>query len=283
MVSRISQVFISAALLALTVSILFPFLYLLAVSLTNETQLTNMALSKLSLESYRILLASNDQLLRAFGMSVIRTALGTLLNMACSVLLAYSLSKPAMPGRKGLTIYMIATMVFSGGLIPVYMIVTSLGLNNTIWSMVLPTLVSAYNVILLRNFFMDVPAALEESAKIDGASDWLVLGRIILPLSKPVLATITLFYAVYHWNEWFQIMLYVGNPKLWTIQVFLRNLIMESTQMDNMMQVGSELMSVSPESIKMATILVVTIPVAAVYPFVQKYFVSGIQLGAVKE
>lgn len=283
MVSKLSQLLIGTALLALTISIVFPFLYLLAVSLTNETQLANMSLTKLSLQSYRIILASNDQLLRAFGMSVIRTALGTLLNMACSVLLAYALSKPAMPGRKSLTIYMIATMVFSGGLIPVYMVVTSLGLNNTIWAMVLPTLVSAYNVILLRNFFMDVPAALEESAKIDGASDWLILGRIILPLSKPVLATITLFYAVYHWNEWFQIMLYVGDPRMWTIQVFLRNLIMESTQMDNMMQVGSELMSVSPESIKMATILVVTIPVAAVYPFVQKYFVSGIQLGAVKE
>jgi putative aldouronate transport system permease protein len=224
MVSKFSQFLIYYSLLLFSLSIIMPLVYMIAVSLTNETTLASMSFRQLSFDAYKVILTSDNRVLNAFQMSIIRTVLGTALNMLFSTMLAYSLSKRGMPGRKAMMLYIVVTMVFSGGLIPAYITVTSLSLNNTIWALIVPTLISAYNVILLRNFFMELPDGLEESAKIDGASDLLVLVRIVLPLSKPVLATISLFYAVYHWNEWFNVVLYVRDANMWPLQVFLRKI-----------------------------------------------------------
>jgi putative aldouronate transport system permease protein len=149
--------------------------------------------------------------------------------------------------------------------------------------MIIPSLINAFYVILLRNFFMELPDSIEESAKMDGATDFTILLRIILPMSKPVIATISLFYAVYHWNEWFSVLLYIRRSDLWPLQVLLRNLIMEANSMESMMGIGAgDLVTVSPEAIKMATLVVATVPVALIYPFVQKYFIKGIIVGSVK-
>jgi len=281
MVSKSGIAFIYVSLTLFALSVIGPFVYMIAVSLTNETLVADMSMRHLSVEAYKVILTSDNRLWNAFQMSVLRTVLGTAMNMLFSVLLAYSLSKKMMPGRKAMMMYIVATMIFSGGLIPSYLTVTSLSLNNTIWALIVPTLISAYNVILMRNFFMELPEALEESAQIDGASHILVLVRIILPLSKPVLATIALFYAVYHWNEWFNVLLYIRNANRWPMQVFLRNLVMESTTLAEMKDTA--LTSVSSEAIKMATLLMTVLPIALVYPFVQKYFIRGIMLGSVKE
>jgi len=268
----------------LCLSILFPFLYLIVVSVTNETNMADWDRASLSLSAYSVIFSSGSLMVQSFLVSVLRTTVGVLLNMTFSVLLAYSLSKRGMPGRKGMMIFIFITMVFSGGLIPSYIVVTSLGMYNTFWAMIVPGLISAYNVILLRNFFMELPDSVEESAKMDGASEYRILWRIVLPLSTPVLATVSLFYAVGHWNEWFSVLLYINDNQLWPLQVYVRNLVVASTNVDAMLNLGDQsLLSVSPEAIKMAALMVATVPILMVYPFLQRFFVQGIMLGAVKE
>jgi putative aldouronate transport system permease protein len=282
MVATFSKLAIHVVLSLLVASIAAPFLYLLAVSLTNETIVYNMSLSKVSFGAYEFIFSSSDKIVASFRMSVMRTALGTVCNMLVSIPLAYSLSKKHLPGRKAMMVYIVVTMVFHGGLIPTYITVTSLGLINSIWAMILPSLVSAYNVILLRNFFMAIPPSLEESARIDGASDYAVLLKVVLPLSTPVLATISLFYAVYHWNEWFNVLLYIRQSDMWTMQVLLRNIVMEASAVNELMSMDTA-GKMTPESIKVATLIVTILPIVLLYPFVQRYFIQGVMLGAVKE
>ncbi|MBO9608225.1 MAG: carbohydrate ABC transporter permease [Paenibacillaceae bacterium] len=282
MVGRLSQGLIYALLLLFSLSVLFPFAYLIAVSLTSETVLSHMSWGKVTLGTYRLIFA-NNRFFDSFAISVGRTAVGVALNILFSVLLAYGVSKREMPGRKAIMLAIIFTMVFSGGIIPTYIVVTSLGLSNQFLAMIIPSLINAFYVILLRNFFMELPPSVEESGKMDGATDTTIFFRIILPMSKPVIATISLFYAVYHWNEWFSVLLYIRQSDLWPLQVLLRNLIMEANNMETMMGIGAgDLVAISPESIKMATLIVATFPVAVLYPFVQKYFIKGIIVGSVK-
>jgi putative aldouronate transport system permease protein len=282
MVASLNKLAIHVVLALLVASIALPFLYLLAVSLTNETIVRNMSLSKVSFGAYEFLFRSSDKIVASFRMSVLRTVLGTVCNMLVSIPLAYSLSKKHLPGRKAMMVYIVITMVFHGGLIPTYITVTSLGLVNSIWAMILPALVSAYNVILLRNFFMAIPPSLEESARIDGASDYAVLRKVVLPLSTPVLATISLFYAVYHWNEWFNVLLYIRKSDMWTMQVLLRNIVMEASAVNELISMDTA-GRMTPESIKVSTLLVTIFPIVLLYPFVQRYFIQGVMLGAVKE
>lgn len=282
MVSRLSRGLIHGSLALFSLSIIAPYVYLILVSLTNETILSKITWDKFTLDTYKILF-SNSRYMDSLIVSLLRTAAGVIANMLFSVLLAYAVSKKLLPGRKGIMIFIIITMVFTGGLIPSYITVTSLGLANHFLAMILPSLVNAFYLILLRNFFMEIPDSLEESAKIDGATDYGILYRIILPVSKPVIATIALFYAVYHWNEWFLVLVYVRDSSLWPLQVLLRNLIIEFSGLDTMLQMDTATMSkLTPQSIKMASIIVATAPIVMVYPFVQKYFVQGIMLGSVK-
>jgi len=199
------------------------------------------------------------------------------------VLTAYPLSKKHFPHRGFWTGFIVFTMFFSGGLIPTYMVVKGLGLLNTVWALILPGLVPAYNMIIVRNYFMSISPSLEESAKLDGANDFTILLRIILPVSMPIIATVTLWTIVGHWNSWFDSMIYSQNARKQVLQVVLRRIVLEgSNEVVNMNAGMDDMSSVSPDNIKAATIMVATFPILMVYPFIQKYFVKGIMVGSLK-
>jgi putative aldouronate transport system permease protein len=175
-------------------------------------------------------------------------------------------------------------MIFSGGMIPSYLLIRSLGLINTIWALILPLLVSAFNIIVVKNFFQSIPESLVEAARIDGASEWRILFRILIPLSKPVLATVALWTAVAHWNSWFDAMIYITGDNRQVLQTFLQRIVIEnSTQLIEKGVVNPNLSQFTPETIKAATVVVTILPIVLVYPFLQKYFVKGIMLGGIKE
>lgn len=207
------------------------------------------------------------------------TVVGTALSVFTTSLLAYPLSRKYLPGKKFFNIFIVITMLFSGGIIPTYLVVRGMGLLDSLWSLILPTMIVGFNVIIVRNFFSNIPDSLEESAKIDGASDFTIFLKIILPLSKPVLATITLWVAVRIWNEYFHGLIYLGDRNKYTLQLVLRDIVTTSDPQDIMD--ADDLVAI-PETLKAASIMVVTIPILVVYPFVQKYFVQGVMVGSVK-
>jgi putative aldouronate transport system permease protein len=220
---------------------------------------------------------------RSFIISVQRTVFGTTLNMVLTILCAYPLSKTARE-FKGRDIFMwlfLFAMLFSGGLIPWFLVIRSLGMLNTLWALILPGAVPLWNVILMMNFFRDIPIELEEAAVIDGASHWRILYSVHLPLSLPALATLTLFAAVGHWNAWFDGMILMTQNIKYPMQTFLRTIIVEP----NIQELGidaRDLYELSDRSIRAATIFVSTVPILIVYPFLQRYFIAGIRLGAIK-
>ena len=237
----------------------------------------------LDLSGYRFVLFSGTSIGTAYKITILRTAAGTLFNVAVTALLAYPLSRKYYPGRKALTKIVVFTMWFSGGMIPTFLLIKTLKLTNNFWVYILPGLVNPFNLIILRNFFMQLPPSLEESAKLDGANDFVVFTRIVLPLSKASIATIALFYAVTHWNSWYDSMLYVGDKSLWSLQYVLKQII-SSASVTNMATASTVLENIPPaETVKMATIVVSTIPILCVYPFLQKYFVKGVLVGSIKE
>jgi putative aldouronate transport system permease protein len=213
--------------------------------------------------------------------SITRTVLGTFISMFILICAGYALSKE-FRGRNALMWFFIFTMLFSGGLIPSYILITALGLKDTIWALVLPGAFGAYNLILLVNFFKTIPKALEEAAFIDGASFFVILTKIYLPLSLPGIATVSLFIMVGHWNSWFDGILYMSDASKYPLASFLQTVVVQSN-MQNMAMSQSEVAAMSEQSIKAAQIFVSTLPIILVYPFLQRYFVKGIVLGAVKE
>jgi putative aldouronate transport system permease protein len=220
---------------------------------------------------------------RAGLISVQRTVIGTVLNLLLTVITAYPLSKPAakFKGRTAFMWYFVFAMLFSGGLIPWFLVIRRLGLLNKIWALILPGAVPIWNVILMMNFFRDVPVELEEAATIDGANHWRILWHVYLPISLPALATMTLFSAVGHWNSWFDGMILMTKNTLYPLQTFLRTVVVEMDLTILSMNI-EDLQVLSDRSAKAATIFVSTIPILIVYPFVQRYFITGIRLGAVK-
>jgi putative aldouronate transport system permease protein len=214
--------------------------------------------------------------------SVIITSVGTVIAMALTITMAYPLSKKRLIGRNFIQSMVVFTLLFNAGLIPTYMVVRGLGMIDTYWSLWLPGAVSAFNLVLLRNFFQQIPAELEDSAVIDGANELVSLVRIVMPLSLPAIATFTLFYAVMHWNGYFTAVMYINSPEKWPVQVWLRQIIVLS-QGNFAEGVDPELYSDVPgETVKLAVIVVATLPILLVYPFLQKYFVKGVMLGSVK-
>jgi putative aldouronate transport system permease protein len=195
-------------------------------------------------------------------------------------LAAYALSKKSLPYGRSLMLLFVITMFFSGGLIPTYLVVKEVGLLNSLWALILPGALAPFNLILVRNFFQGIPETLEESARMDGASNWRILYSIYLPLSKPALATISMFYAVGYWNSFFQAMMYITERRWIPLQMFLLQLVTDDRTADTVIQ--DVFREVTPETIRAAAILCVVIPILCVYPFIQKYFVKGIMLGAVK-
>lgn len=232
---------------------------------------------------YKVLLSRGSTIYRAYGITIFRSIFGTALSLLATVMLAYGLSKKNLPFRKSLTMFVFFPMIFSGGMIPTYLLVRNIGVYNTIWAMILPCAINVWNTLLMRNFFSQIPDSLEESAKVDGATTVCTLFKIILPLSLPSIATVGLFYAVAHWNSWFDAAMYINKNELFPLQLILRNIIMAMSSGDINNNALNSLTDTPPtESMKCAAIVVTTLPIMCVYPFIQKYFVKGVMVGSVK-
>lgn len=219
---------------------------------------------------------------RAFLISVGVTLVGTLLSIAITALTAYPLSKRHLPGIAPIMVLFIFTMLFSGGLIPNYLLMRQLHLINNLWVLILPGMLSVFNMLVVKSYYESLPEALEESARIDGARTFTILFRIILPLCMPVLATIALFYAVGYWNDYFGPMIYINDSSLRTLQLYLQDIVMEANTSNAVNKSVDDLMNMSPEGIRAATVVASTVPILVVYPFLQKYFIKGVLIGSVK-
>ncbi|PWU66634.1 carbohydrate ABC transporter permease [Gracilibacillus dipsosauri] len=280
-------------LIVVIIVTLYPFLNVLAISLNDSTDTIRGGIylwpREFTFNNYMEIM-KYDNLVTGFFNSVLRTVIGTVLGVFIQAMVAFTLSRTDFQGRRFVSTAIVLTMYFSGGLIPGYMLIRDLGLINSFWVYILPGLVSAFNIIIIRSFMDSLPFSLQESAKMDGASDFTIFYRIILPLCKPVLATIALFVAVGQWNQWFDTYLYNSmNENLTTLQYelmkILENTTMGGSQDANLMRPneGEQANMVSPQSIKMAITMVTVIPIILVYPFVQRYFIQGMTLGAVKQ
>lgn len=271
----------------MTLCCLLPLLNTLAISFSNNSAVNANQVGILpvgfTLSSYKKLLEDN-QFWRSAWISVLRVVLGTGLNMLMMILLAYPLSrsKNRFASRDIYMKLIIFAMLFNGGLIPGYIIVSKLHLLNTIWALVLPGAVPVFNVILLMNFMKGLPEALEEAAVIDGASEWTILTRVVLPISKPGLATVALFCIVNHWNDYFQGLIYMRTPSKYPLQTYIQQLTIDVSQITDTQQL-IYLMTISTRTLNAAKIVVATVPLLVIYPFLQRYFVTGIVIGAVKE
>lgn len=260
-------------------------------SIVNQSLMTNEDIMKygytlipksFSLESYHYLLVKNTAMTRAFFVSVGVTVAGTACNIIVTSMYAYGLSKKDLPFRKFFTMCLFITMIFSGGLIPKYLLVTSLGLKNNYLALILPILMIAWNTLILRNFFQAIPDGLFEAARIDGANEATIFFRIALPLSKSAIATVALFYAVKHWNSWFDASIFLSDLSKWPMQLLLKE-IMNSLQIAASSGAIDSIASTLPsESVKAAAIVITALPIIMVYPFIQKYFVRGVMVGSVK-
>lgn len=282
----ISDLIILILLSIFGISILYPFYNAILVSIVPNTvylryQGLMLIPPAIVWDAYEFTFKSS-LIWTGYKNSIIVTLVGTAYNMLLTVLAAYALTKP-IPGRKFIRFYMVFTMYFSGGLIPYYLLIKDLGLMNTLWVMILPSGLNLMYMFIISNYFKSLPASLEESAKIDGASDWTTLVRIILPLSLPLLATFTLYYAVERWNEWYNAMLCIKSIDKWPLQNVLRTIINDVNTMATQNIPGQEKPDIKGDSIKMSSIVVSMLPMMCLYPFLQRYFLSGLTLGAVKE
>jgi len=270
-------------------SIFFAFEHLLSISFSPSYVATKGGIHLLpvdaTLDNYKKVLESK-YIWQGYKNTLIRTIFGTSLQLTVTAMGAYALSKRFFPHRSFWTFLIVFTMFFSGGLIPTYILVRDLGLMNTYASMILPGLVSAFNLVIMRNYFMSLPEEVEESCMIDGAGRFRIFFQIVLPLSKPILATVALWLAVDHWNAWFDVLIYISNDKLFTLQIVLRRIIITGTQQMIDLNISSETLAnevqASAEGVKAAAIFVATIPILAAYPFIQRYFVKGIMIGSLK-
>ncbi|MFD0716854.1 carbohydrate ABC transporter permease [Paenibacillus sp. GCM10027626] len=284
------QALIYLILIALALITLLPVLNVFAMSLSEAHAIYEHPLMlvpySFTLEAYHYIF-STSILLRSFSVTVFATVVGTFFNLAMTITGAYALSKTKMPGNKTLLWICIFPMLFGPGLIPSYMLLKSLDLLNSIWVLVVSGLVVPFNLILMRNFFWSIPDELEEAMRIDGASEMGILWRMIIPLSKPAIATIGLFYAVGHWNDFFTGLFFITDNTKWSLQVLLRSIVIDMNAL-NMRGVSTAVsqdsakVMLTPENIKAATIIFAVVPILLVYPFLQKYFVKGIMLGSVK-
>jgi putative aldouronate transport system permease protein len=282
---RVFMVFNYTFMILLCITMLYPFIYL-AMSSISKFDLSSNGFSIIprgvTFSFYERVLA-NPSITTGYINTILRTVLGTGLSLIVTLAMAYPLSKKTFPHRNFWTGLVVFTMFFSGGIIPTYLLVKSLGITDSIWSLVLPEMVSAFNLIIVRNYMQTIPDSLEESAKMDGANDITVLFRIILPVCAPIIATITLWVAVWHWNAWYDAMVYISSPSNEVIQLVMRRIVLEgSDALTQMMSSSLANDDVTPDGIKSATIMITTIPILCAYPFVQKYFVKGIMVGSLK-
>ena len=261
----------------------FPFWYVFVISVSTADSYMADKLHfwphALDFSEYSRTLVSSG-FLRSFGISVLITLCGTLIALVLTIPSAYALSRPQFAPRKVFNGLIMFTMLFSGGMIPSYIVVTRLGLANKLPALFLPMACSAYNLIITKNFMTSLPASLEESARIDGASDITIFFKIVFPLSKPIMAVMALFYGVGIYNDYFNSVLYISSRELYPLQMLLREMIVANTMQSSMIGLGN--LTNKSEIFKMATVVISIVPILCVYPFLQKYFVKGLMLGAVK-
>lgn len=278
---------VNYALLALlALACLFPFYYVVVISMSPESEVVRKGIvlfpDKITWSAYKEMFRESYALGQAYKVTLFRTIVGTTLNLLVTFMTAYPLSRRMLPGRAGFMFYIVFTMLFSGGMIPTYLVVQSLGLMNTIWALIVPGLVGAFNVIIMKSFFEQLPPEIEESAKVDGAGELQTMARIVFPLTMPVMATVGLFYMVGHWNSYFDGVMYISKPELSPLQVVLRSILLSVKQQNTEINQFADDYLVSTLTIKMAAVVLTTVPILLVYPFIQKYFTKGAMLGAVK-
>lgn len=286
-------IFIYVFLTVLAFTTLYPFWNAIVISLNTGVDTSRGGVTfwprEFTLENYQIVF-SDKRLMTGFFISIARTIVGTITSIIATSIFAYGMSRRELIGRKYYMVISIITMYFGGGLIPSFLLIRSLGLMDSFWVFIIPSLISVWNMIIFRTFFAGLPAGLEESAKIDGCGNWGTFFRIVLPLSGPVIATLALFTAVGHWNEWFLASIYISNENLLPIQTILKQILASNISSEQMANLDSAALSrlnalktVTSKSLSMATMMVATLPIVMVYPFVQKYFVKGVLVGSLKE
>lgn len=288
------QILSHACMIPVTIITLLPLILLLVASFTPNEEITlhgyTLFPKGLSLEAYKYILSESAQIFHAYFITIFVTAVGTIAGLTCTLLYAYALSKPYFPGKKFFSFFVLLTMLFNGGLVPTYIMYTRyIGIKNTIWALIFPSLlVNAFNIMLVKSYFINnIPQALVEAAQIDGASEFTVVRKVVLPLSKPIITTIGLFIGLAYWNDWTNGLYYVTDVKLYSIQQILNNMLKNIeylTKNTSAVQKSTSLAGTLPAStVRMAIAVIGLVPILIIYPFVQKYFVKGIALGAVKE
>ena len=272
----------------LMVAIFVPLLSVVSTSLVSNQELARRNIVIIpdtpDLTAYKVIFRRGGPIFDAYKITLFRVLVGTTINMVFTYFVGYALSRKDLPGRTLLTLFFFFTMMFGGGLIPYYIVVKSFGLINSVWVYILPGIISVWNMLLMRNFIMAIPVSLTDAAEIDGASQFTIIWRVVLPLSVPALVTIALFYAVGHWNAWWDAYLFVSTPKKQPMQLFLRNVLaqLQASMAAINQQVNLSEQQPTPRAVQNAVVVVATVPIAVVYPFLQKYFIKGIMIGSIK-
>lgn len=273
-------------LLMLMVVTLYPVYYSAIASLSNATEyVAHRGLLLLpqgfSLDAYSMVF-ENKMILRGYANTLLIVVIGLIVNLLLTAFGAYALSRKSLYYRRPLTLFIVFTMFFSGGLIPFYLTVKGLGLTNSLLALILPQAINTFNLIIMRTAFEAIPDSLEESAKMDGANDFAILFRIIIPISLPVFAVMVLYYGVSHWNSWFHALIFLRDRELYPLQLILREILISGETAGMITGAESADMSMLSETLKYAAIMVATVPILCVYPFLQRFFVKGALLGAIK-
>lgn len=282
--SVVFDIFVHFALILMALTVLIPFSYIVFSSFATEKEILSRGFflipKEWTINAYQYLI-HNSQFVTSFRNSIIITVVGTLINMTLSTLMAYGLSHEKVKGRKLINFLVIFSMIVHGGMIPTYLVVHNLGLISSYWSIWLVNAIAPFNLIVMRSFFQNLPSELKESARMDGCGEWRLLVTIILPLSLPLLATFTLFYSVANWNNYFHAILYLNDSSMHPLQVFLRQmLIVNPSELERTGAIGNYEYT---SAVKNAAILLTALPLLVIYPFLQKYFKSGMLMGSLKD
>jgi putative aldouronate transport system permease protein len=283
---KIFDAVVNGLALLIVIVVLYPLLFIVSASFSDPALVLNgeviLLPKQITLEAYRNVF-QNEQIWNGYGNTILYTAVGTIINLIMTTLAAYPLSRPDLPGRGIFMVIITLTMFFSGGLIPSYLLVKNLGMVDTMWALVIPGAIATYNLIVMRTYFQsNIPWEIQEAAHMDGCSNWKLLTHVILPLSKPIMAVMVLFYAVGHWNSFFNALIYIRSKDLYPLQLVLREVLMVSQADVVDSSVGLESKILLAESIKYVVIIISSLPVLLMYPFVQKHFVKGVMIGSLK-
>jgi len=286
---KVYQIIITFIIVTVSVVCLFPLVYIFMLSLTSKSEWIAKEgvifwVNNPTLFAYEGIFNFGGTIGKAFIISILRTSVGTFLTLIITIISGYTLSRKDLPGRKIMIIMIMTILIFNGGLIPTYLVVKETNLLNTFWAMIVPMMMYGWGVLIFKQFFENIPAEIEESAQMDGASEIDLMINIAVPISAPVIAAIGLFSAVIHWNSWFDAMIYITDPGLKPLQLVLRNMFVDNnlSWATGTMNHDPSMLSVTDESQKMAVAIIGTLPILMVYPFLQKHFVKGVYTGSVK-